>query len=366
VVITDESGYDYAKVEEAVSLARRHNARVFIIGMEARFGVPRAFRVVKHEQNELLCALDRGPESIVTGLIDLDCFSLNLPSLPSGLAPFSQMRLAQQSQGLFIAVPFRCGKSTGFTSLDNFDSMAMSAYIPKYELSKTAEQRISQSPFRTAIHSVINQATQKLFFTIRRTHPARTDLFKKAVDETTRKVALGIAQIQSLKSQLNSVRKQRANEKAPRWRAQFDLTYAILHLYEFRLWQIALSMQERAHEIKAQPQEPRPAKSAPFLLPNMTSSVAFRLSTKPAFFDQSLDDTLVVLKSLDSKIKRPNLRTLHKRTLFLLKLVIELHNETPWATLAEFELKRGFGISLDELQREPIPPLRLKKPPPRF
>jgi hypothetical protein len=118
----------------------------------------------------------------------------------------------------------------------------------------------------------------------------------------------------------------RDREPSLRWRANYDLTYAQLIAYQARLY-------DYVEYVRAFTVQPKPIKNE---LGHSRPTNRWSART--------------VKRTLAND---PQVAALRDRALKLLREVVADHPGTPWASRAEHEIARGFGIELFEDHDDP-------------
>jgi hypothetical protein len=322
IIVTDEVGDDENRLELAVERAQRAKVPVYVLGSQALFGrVWGAMDYVDPKTKELFRGLQvrQGPESALIEQIHLP-FWYGEPQydvLEAGFGPYALSRLASASGGIYFVTRFT-GKRMGF------DPARMKEYKPDWVRRDLYEAAIARSPLRQA---VINAAQ----ITQQQKLPGMPSLFFPSLESPNFKDVMAANQalaertaytIDEALGPINSVAKLRDKESSRRWQAHFDLIRGRLLAMKVRCYEYNWAC---ARLKKDPPKFTSPRANAWRLAPDS----AVQYSEKAAAAAHDAD------------------RLLHR--------VIQEHPETPWALLAERELRNPFGFKWMETYVAPPP-----------
>lgn len=168
VVVTDERGDDYNRLETSIASCRELGVPVYVIGVPAPFG--REHTLVKYidpdpqyDQSPQWAQVDQGPETFLPERIQLS-FSGNFdeePIIDSGFGPYGLTRLCYETGGTYFTVhPNRNtsrqvgrGEIEAFTADMRyfFDPSAMARYSPDYLSQADYVSAVKRSPLRMAL-----------------------------------------------------------------------------------------------------------------------------------------------------------------------------------------------------------------------
>lgn len=240
VVVSDERGDDWDRLESAIKSCRRYGMPVYVIGTPAPFG--REHLMVKYvdpdpqfDQTPQWAEVDAGPESLMPEMVRIG-FSGNFedePVIDSGFGPYGLTRLAYETGGIFFTVhpnrdvnrDVRRGEIEPFASdlRRFFDPNVMARYRPDYLSSQDYEKRLKSSPLRTSLVAAAMQAAPALDrpmtrFVKRSEAQLAGELTRAQQDAAKLEPALV-----RLAAILEPGLKDRQKEATPRWRAGYDL-----------------------------------------------------------------------------------------------------------------------------------------------
>ncbi|MFP6701335.1 MAG: vWA domain-containing protein, partial [Planctomycetaceae bacterium] len=107
IVVSDESPTDHIQIEQAIVRAKKAGAPIYVLGREAIFGYPYARLRWKDPVYGLnhWVRIDRGPEAAFPECLQYDGMHARWDSFSSGFGPYSQVRLAKHSGGIFFLLP---------------------------------------------------------------------------------------------------------------------------------------------------------------------------------------------------------------------------------------------------------------------
>ncbi len=318
ILVTDESGDDTERIEEAIDAAREANCRVYVLGREAVFGYPYVHVVWTDETTGYTywIPIRRGPETPFPELLQTDGLWRRRDAFPSGFGPFEQVRLARRTGGVFYLLPsLESNVLNGEQRVYALE--AMRPYLPDLDSRADYDAELRASPLRTALREVIeilNPWTQPEV-NLAEYYPLEGTEFAKLAVREQEKCQAYVRFLQAAEERLDGLRGERREEPLPRWQANYDLMLAQVVSYQVRAYEYAAVI-DRFLRNPQRPKEPRTNHWRVNPIPDGITA-----SETQAAMDRS------------------------KR---LLGTVIELHPGTPYAGRAEWELARGFGCQLVE------------------
>lgn len=328
IVWTDESGNDYARLEEAVRGCVLANIPVYIVGPSAMFGQERGTLSYKHVDGKTYrLPVDRGPDAVRQERIELPYWFRGdqLDTLHAGIGPFALTRLAQQTGGAYFIKDQAADRSP-------FSLEAMRPYMPEYDSVEEYVQRAMRSPLRKAVLAAVDLTRgRKLKGTPRLEFAPTGKTFFAELKKAQETVAFNSMTIQQALAVFDgkSMERDYEREPSPRWRAWHDLTLGRL-----------LAMSVRCNEYNWACAVMK-GKGADFV-DQKSNRWRFHPDVKTHFGSQS------------ERAAREAER--------LLKRCVSENPGTPWALLASRELEQPFGFTVDEAYVAPPPP---PPPPPK-
>lgn len=335
VVVSDEVGDDEVQMESALSLCRRHEIPVYCIGVPAPFA--RTEIEVKYvdpdpnfDQSVQWIPVRQGPESVYPEGVRLG-FAGNrhqdLDHMDSGFGPFALTRLCYETGGIYFAVhPNREGggrrrrgggdPDVMSARLDHFfDPAIMRNYQPDYVSIKEYEQRLQQNKARAALVQAARMSLINPMENPRLEFPKVDEgALKRSLDEAQQVAAKIGPKLDALYQLLKQGEKDRAKLTAPRWQAGYDLALGRV---------IAIKVRTESYNA---------------MLAKAKGGLKFE---KPE------SDTYVLVPADEISVGSA-LEKLAKQAREYLERVKKEHPGTPWALLAEEELKEPIGWKWSE------------------
>ncbi|QGJ68506.1 VWFA domain-containing protein [Planctomycetales bacterium 10988] len=322
VVWTDESGSDLGRLEETVNLCVRQRIPVFAVGPSAMFGQQLGYRSYKHPENGEIyqLPLDRGPDSPFQERLGLPYWfeGPQLETLHSGIGPYALSRLCVESGGSYFINDQEEDRSP-------FAFESMQPYMPEYISAKEYLYKAQQSPLRRAVMRVVKVTNEMNFKETPTLQFAPTGAnYQQQLIEAQKTVAYNMRTLETALQAMGAkgFEKEYAEEPSPRWRAWYDLTRGRL-----------LAMYVRNMEY------------------NWACAVMKGLG--PNFVDQESNRwNFVPHPEMKMGSSTEKFATEAK---MLLERCVEQNPGTPWAHMAERELKDPFGFKVEESYVAPPP-----------
>jgi hypothetical protein len=310
IVVTDEVGDDDDRLEDAIALAVRAKVPVYVLGSQAVFGRVEGYMdyvdpKTKHVFQNV--PVRQGPESVVLEQIRLPFWysGLQFDIVEAGFGPYALSRLAGATGGIYFVTRFN-------TRRMGFDPARMREYKPDWVSRAEYEKQISRSPLRQAVLNAAQITQQKL--------PGMPTLFFPSADSPEFKEVMTANQaiaertaitVDEALGPINAVAKLRDREVSRRWQAHYDLIRGRLLAMKVRCYEYNWAC---ARLKKDPPKFSNPKSNAWRLVPD----------TSIQFSDKAVDAG--------------------KEAHALLQRVIDEHPTTPWALLAQRELKDPLGF----------------------
>ena len=333
VVVTDEVGDDEDLLEPAILAANAAKMPVFVLGSAALYGRKDGLMdYTDPETKETYRGLTvrQGPETAVLEGIRLPYWfdGDQYEMLDSGFGPYGLSRLAGSTGGIYFIT--RLGGHR-----INFDPDGMREYKPDWVSKEDYLALLQKNPMRRAVMRAGNVTQQNLPKMPTFTFPSLEDPAFKEIMSTGQEAvarmqytvdeALGVGMGAGGEPTLMNTVPLREREPSRRWQAQYDLVRG-------RLLAMKIRCMEYNYACARMKKDP-PKFSKP-------KSNAWRMTP----------DSEVHLK--DKEIE------LAKEARTLLERVIKEHPGTPWALLAQRELKDPLGLKWVETYVAPPPPPR--------
>ncbi len=324
IVVTDEVGDDENQLETAINVASTMKMPVYILGSPALFGKVEGrmdYTDPKTKKVHRNLPVRQGPESVALETIHLP-FWYNgdqYENLDAGFGPYALSRLAATTGGIYFVS--RIG-----TARLSFDPNAMREYRPDWVNFEQYGRNLQKDPIRNAVNQAALITQQKLPGQPGLTFPPADDpSFKERMGENQEIVARIEYTVNEALTPITAVAKLRDRETSRRWQAHYDLIRGRL-----------LAMKIRCAEYQ--------------------TACAKMKKDAPKFKDTKSNAwKLVATEEILSGDKVSRAAT---ETRALLKRVVDDHPNTPWALLAQRELKDPFGFKWVETYVPPIPPRR--------
>ena len=321
IVVTDEVGDDESRLEDAIAACRKAKIPVYVLGSQAIFGrtenhVTYVDPKTKHVFHGV--PVRQGPESVMLEQIRLP-FWYNGPQfeiVESGFGPYALSRLAAETGGIYFVTRFD-------TRRLGFDPARMREYRPDWIPRGEYEKRIQHSPLRQAVLTAAQITQQNLpGMPGLNFPPADSPEFKEIMARNQAVAERTVYTVDEAIAPINAAAKLRDREPSRRWQAHFDLIRGRL-----------LAMKVRCYEYNwacARMKKDTPKFSNP-------KSNAWRL----------VPDTAIQYSK--------NAAAAAKEAEALLRRVVDEHPATPWALLAQRELKDPLGFKWVETYVPPAP-----------
>jgi hypothetical protein len=327
VIVTDETGDDFDRLESAILSCKRYGSKAYVIGPPAVFGRRQAFvpYVAPEDKKTYQLPVDLGPESFTVEVAALPFWfsASQYEFLSAGMGPYGLSRLVHETGGAYFLTGMTT--SAGLSPIGNFDPQALKAFEPDYRFG-TPQEYINDAKGHKLRQAVMHAAELSLKYkpgsTPRlelRVNPQNylqqlTDAQKSAA-ETTYMVDMILAAFQG------NLEAEYQKESAPRWRANYNLTLGRL-----------LALKVRAQEYNVACAQLKQLGSGD--VANKTNHWIFQPSKK------------LGAGAASRKIAAEATR--------LLGRTVDDAPDTPWALLAQRDLSIPFGF--DVVQKYDPPP----------
>lgn len=326
IVVTDEVGEDEDRLEDAIATAVAAKVPVYVLGSPALFGRVQGFMNYtdpKTGQTFTDLPVRQGPESVLTEGIRLP-FWYDGPQydfIDAGFGPYALSRLAGATGGIYFVTRMNANRPS-------FDPAGMREYRPDWVSKSQYQAAVGKHPIRQAVvqASLITQQNNlpggpSLIF------PAAVEGgdFKEAMKRNQEIVARVEYTVRAALEPITAVAKRRDHEPSRRWQAHFDLIRGRL-----------LAMLIRCSEY---------------------NSACARMQKDPKKFADPKSNAwrMVPDDEVQGGTKAEGVANEAKA---LLRRVMDSHPGTPWALLAQRELKDPFGFKWVETYVPPPPPRR--------
>ncbi|WP_406698374.1 VWA domain-containing protein [Singulisphaera sp. Ch08] len=323
VLVTDESGDDGDKIEEARQAAIAMKVPIYVIGRQSLFGFSTArIRYIDPvTKDEYWPGIRRGPETADLELLQWDGLHDRWEEQPSGFAPYELARLAKDTGGIYFLLPSEEGMRV--TQREKLYSIkTLKEYVPEYDNRLAYRERRAKSEFRRTLFAIIQETKSYPF---RRHFPINPAELIPACEEAYQVATERLNVLLKIEERLTALKPLRDREPLKRWQAHYDLMLAQVVAY-----------QVKAYEYRAWIEEMGKSPPKPKAMPSQSLVVEWIIDHSPT-----------------RKAPKENTQKKYVQAQALLKQVIEMHPKTPWADLAQDELRRGLGCQRNEWHHNP-------------
>ncbi len=321
IVVTDEVGDDEEHLEEAIEVATKAKVPVYVLGSQAIFARTQGYMDYtdpKTKQTYRNLPVRQGPESIQPEQIRLPYWydGEQYDVLDSGFGPYALSRLAGATGGIYFVT--RMGHQRM-----GFDQSAMQEYKPDWLPRPRYEAEVLSHPIRKAVieASLITQQNILPGMPSLSFPPTDGPEFKQAMETNQALAARTAYTVDSALEPISAVAKLRDRETSRRWQAHYDLIRGRLLAVKVRCYEYNWAC---AKMKKDAPKFSKPDSNTWRLIPDKE----IHMSDKAAVAATQATD--------------------------LLKRVVAEHPNTPWALLAQRELKDPLGFKWIETKVKPI------------
>jgi hypothetical protein len=321
IVVTDEVGDDEDHLEEAIEVATKAKVPIFVLGSQAIFARTQGYMPYTDPKTKKFypsLAVRQGPESIQPEQIRLPYWydGDQYDVLDSGFGPYALSRLAGATGGIYFVT--RMGHQRM-----GFDQSAMQEYKPDWLPRARYEAEVLSHPIRKAVieASLITQQNALPGMPSLSFPPNDGPEFKQAMETNQALAARTAYTVDSALEPISAVVKLRDRETSRRWQAHYDLIRGRLLSVKVRCYEYNWAC---AKMKKDAPKFTKPDSNTWRLVPD----TEIHYSDKAAAAGKQAFD--------------------------LLKKVVSEHPNTPWALLAQRELKDPLGLKWVEVNVKPI------------
>ncbi len=340
IVFTDEAGDDHQVLDDCVNVCRRSEIPVYVVGIPAPFGrVKAAVKWVdpdpEYDQTPTVAYVNQGPETLYPERIKLRFpgQSDEDPVIDSGFGPFSLTRLCYESGGIYFAVHpnRRVGKDVRFRRTQPytahikrfFEPEVMRRYRPEYISIDNYEKHVSRLQNRASLVVAAQQSWANSLMAPRTRFVKRSDAgFVRSLTSAQKAAAVLEPQIESLHQTLKAGEDDRSRERSARWQVGYDLAMGRTLAAKVRTEGYNLMLAKAKQGMK---------------------------------FTKETNNTWIMKPSDKIELGSQMTRSAEKAISYLERVVKE-HPSTPWAYLAELELKHPIGWEWEESFTKMDPP----------
>jgi hypothetical protein len=323
VVFTDEAGTDQQALDETVKMCRRWAMPVYVVGVPAPFGRRETLMKwvdpdPKFDQTPQWGVVEQGPETLMPEVIRLGFSGIRDEeiAIDSGFGPYGLTRLCVETGGIYFAVhPNRdVRRAVGRQEVQAFsshleyffDPQVMRRYRPDYVSARDYQNRIKANVARRALIEAAARSQVEPMTNVRTRFVKRDEAeLATALSEAQQSAAALEPKINALYEILRLGEGDREKETVPRWQAGYDLAMGRV---------LAVKVRTESYN-------------------------AMLAAAKRGMKFKNEKNNTWVLEPADEVTAGSQLAKLAERARMYLKRVIDDHPGTPWALLAERELK---------------------------
>ena len=326
VIFTDESGDDVDQLDATTELCRSLAMPVYVVGRPAPFGRKNAYVKwidpdPKFDQRPQWVPVNLGPESLMPERLRLHFLGAgsNDPLLDSGYGPYALTRLCYETGGLYFSSHpnRRVGKNVSGHETSNlaahistfFDPQVMRRYQPDYLSVQEYRQQLQSNRARGALVEAAQMTWTSPLEDIRRRFPKRDESqLATSLSVAQRNAAVRQPKLNRLCQTLQAGEVDRDQLTSSRWQVGYDLAMG----------------RALAAKVRNEGYNAMLAKAKQGMAFSKEKSNTWILSTEKEFANSSLEQ-------------------LAEKAEAYLRRVLDDHADTPWAKLAERELRSPLG-----------------------
>ena len=311
VVVTDEAGDDAERVDAVAARLKKRLVQTYVIGPAAPFGYEGSLTPVAEIENWR--AVRQGPESRELELVDVTAGGRSQAAalMDSGCGPFALSYITLSTDGQFFIFhhhPATTPLGVVFspaTENVRFDTHVVARYLPEYVSAEEYRRLQNGSRARSAMNQAARLPHIALAADVKREFAANDPAaWKRLLDEAQRSVARIEPRLKQFYDTLAAGEDDR-DRLPPRWQANYDLAMGRVMAARARL--------------------------------EGYNAMLARLKTNNTF--RQPGGTRWVLVDAEAFASDSALNKLAHRAHEYLQRVVSTHSGTPWAWLAEHELK---------------------------
>ncbi|MGE0609688.1 MAG: hypothetical protein AB7O62_21540 [Pirellulales bacterium] len=334
IMVTDESGEqedNERNLEIAIDEAKASRCPIYLLGREAVFGYPYAYMNWIEPESKLnfWLQINRGPETPYVEQLQTNGFYRRYDAHASGFGPYEQTRMARETGGIFFLLP---SPEVNLVARDDrkYELEAIKPYLPDLSARRVALEQREKSELRRSLWKVISDLNPwnpvvQPHIEMRHQFSIEPAAFYQQMNQEHAKAIQYFVYLDRCEKELERIKKFRDKESSPRWRANYDLLFAQVLAYKVRLYEYGAYMEAFA-------KNPKKIKNPLGPLKKTTHwELAWRAETLTG------DKTASYIE----------------RSKRMFEDVIKDHSGTPWASRAQWELARGFGVELVEDYDDP-------------
>jgi hypothetical protein len=352
IVVSDESGDDVKNegtLESTVHKLKQARVPCYFMGRESMFGYPYARMRWIDPKTGLShwLRVDRGPETPAVECLQWDGLHERWDNQNAGFGPYSQVRLARETGGIFFILPGEEETLTDHRQIANrkYAFLDMKEYMPNLDSYREYVEDRDKRDFRRVLFEVIQRLNPHNDRELRIReiwYPLELGEFMAEGAKEMNKAVKAMGLIEIALKMLENIRPLRDTEPSERWRANYDLAYAQLKTFRIRLFQFMLAMDDHAAR------DPKPTKK---------DTNRWSVGRNQKLFIPDEDQFKRLASAFKLKMSREEflaeMEATQKEATRMLRDVAMKHPGTPWAIRAQSEISRGFGMKFHEARRDP-------------
>jgi len=332
IVFTDEVGNDQQRVDEAVRTCRTLGIPVYCVGVPAPFGMRDVrFKFVdpdpEYFQEPQWAQIEQGPESFYPEVVHIRSGRYADEAIDSGFGPYALSRLCSETSGIYFCVHANrehqgrvSDRETAAMSANLryfFDSDVMRDYTPSYlPISELDRQLAENAAIRSLVLAARGTELEPMEAPVTQ-FPRRNDGDLVRLLGDAQKVAAKIEpKINLVYATLLEGEKDRGKLTEKRWQAGYDLAMGRV---------MAMKVRTEAYNR---------------MLAQAKGGMAF---------EREDSDTWELVPNEDISQVGSQLEKIAGEALVYLQRVVDEHPGTPWALVAEDELRIPLGYVWREL-----------------
>ncbi len=336
LIVTDETGDDFARLEPAILTCKRYGAKAYVIGPPAVFGRRQAYvpYVAPEDKKTYQLPVDLGPESYTIEVPQLPFWfsSSQYDFLSAGMGPYGLSRLVRETGGAYFLSSMTT--TSGLSPIGNFDPQALKAFEPDYRFA-TPQEYINDANRHKLRQAVMRAAELSLKYKVDKTPTLELRVnpqnYLQQLTEAQKSAAETTYMVDNILLAFpGNFESEYQKETSPRWRANYNLTLGRL-----------LALKLRAQEYNFACAQLKQLGSGD--VASKTNHWTFKPSKKLA--------AGAVSKKLAADADR------------LLKRTVDDAPDTPWALLAQRDLSIPFGFEVVQKYDPPLKPVERRPGP---
>jgi hypothetical protein len=331
ITFTDEAGDDQQHADQVSAYCARNQMRVFTVGVPAPFGQQRVrMKFVEFDpqyaDNEQWAVVEQGPESRYPEVVKVRPKDAPDEAIDSGFGPFSLSKLCAETGGIYFAVhPNRASRGRVSNSATApmasalkyfFDPAVMRYYRPDYQSQIEIDRMLAANRAKRSLVDASRASELSPMDEPTMMFPREDDgRLVNLLSEAQKKAAVLQPKIDALYGLLAAGLPDRDKIKEKRWQAGYDLALGRV---------LALKVRTDSYNI---------------MLAQAKTGMKFK---------NPKNDTWVLTPSNDMSKVGSQTERLAKQADELLRRVVADHPGTPWAQMANEELRTPLGYRWDE------------------